>query len=87
MNEDERNLYEKLSEMFQEEDASTIIDLPGKDFWNFWKEKTQCLKYLNCFSQPSMGSNGNFAYSDLSLGKLVSKISLLEFQERFVFYH
>lgn len=52
MNEDERNLYEKLSEMFQEEDASTVIDLPGKDFWNFWKEKTQCLKYLNCFSQP-----------------------------------
>ncbi|XP_077100463.1 uncharacterized protein ofcc1 [Siphateles boraxobius] len=29
MNEDERNLYEKLSEMFQEEDASTVIDLPG----------------------------------------------------------
>ncbi|KAK7123975.1 hypothetical protein R3I93_022166 [Phoxinus phoxinus] len=27
MNEDERNLYEKLSEMFQEED--TVIDLPG----------------------------------------------------------
>lgn len=41
MNEDERSLYEKLSEMFQEEDASTVIDLPGKDFWNFWKEKTQ----------------------------------------------
>uniref|UniRef100_A0A8C1XBA7 Uncharacterized protein n=1 Tax=Cyprinus carpio TaxID=7962 RepID=A0A8C1XBA7_CYPCA len=29
MNEDERNLYDKLSEMFQEEDASTVIDLPG----------------------------------------------------------
>ncbi|XP_026056603.1 uncharacterized protein ofcc1 [Carassius auratus] len=29
MNEDERNLYERLSEMFQEEDASTVIDLPG----------------------------------------------------------
>lgn len=39
MNEDESNLYEKLSEMFQEEDASTVIDLPGKDFLNFCKEK------------------------------------------------
>ncbi|XP_050954770.1 uncharacterized protein ofcc1 [Labeo rohita] len=29
MNEDERNLYEKLSEMFREEDAFTVIDLPG----------------------------------------------------------
>ncbi|XP_073797536.1 uncharacterized protein ofcc1 isoform X4 [Danio rerio] len=28
INEDEKNLYEKLSEMFQE-DASTVIDLPG----------------------------------------------------------
>lgn len=29
MNEDEKNLYEKLSEMLQEEDTSTVIDLPG----------------------------------------------------------
>ncbi|XP_051970681.1 uncharacterized protein ofcc1 [Xyrauchen texanus] len=29
MNADERNLYEKLSEMLQQEDTSTIIDLPG----------------------------------------------------------
>lgn len=29
MNEDEKNLYEKLSEMLREEDTSTIIDLPG----------------------------------------------------------
>lgn len=43
MNEDERNLYEKLSEMFQEEDASTVIDLPGNDYWTFGKKKTQLL--------------------------------------------
>ncbi|XP_056593647.1 uncharacterized protein LOC130412876 [Triplophysa dalaica] len=29
MNDDEKNLYEKLSEMLQEEDTSTVIDLPG----------------------------------------------------------
>ncbi|KAL7840915.1 hypothetical protein AOLI_G00262380 [Acnodon oligacanthus] len=29
MHEDERGLYEKLSQMFNEDDASTIIDLPG----------------------------------------------------------
>ncbi|XP_073719869.1 uncharacterized protein ofcc1 isoform X1 [Misgurnus anguillicaudatus] len=29
MNEDEKNLYEKLSKMLQEEDTSTMIDLPG----------------------------------------------------------
>lgn len=29
MNEDEKNLYEKLSEMLQEEDTSTVINLPG----------------------------------------------------------
>lgn len=39
MNEDERNLYEKLSEMFREEDAFTVIDLPGNGYWTFGKKK------------------------------------------------
>ncbi len=38
MNDDERNLYEKLYEMFQE-DASTVIDLPGNGYLTFVKKK------------------------------------------------
>lgn len=48
MNDDERNLYEKLSEMFQE-DASTVIDLPGNGYWTFVKKKTQIDLILELF--------------------------------------
>lgn len=38
MHEDERGLYEKLSQMLNEDEASTVIDLPGK------KHIFKCLK-------------------------------------------
>ncbi len=48
MNDDERNLYEKLYEMFQE-DASTVIDLPGNGYLTFVKKKTQIDLILELF--------------------------------------
>lgn len=50
MNEDEKNLYEKLSEMFQEEDTSTVIDLPGNWYWNIKKIKQQQQQKIHVFN-------------------------------------
>lgn len=63
MHEDERGLYEKLSHMLNEDEASTVIDLPGKKHtfkWLKWTrtntqlglvKKDRCLAYASKMKQ------------------------------------
>lgn len=55
VHEDERGLYEKISQMLNEDEASTVIDLPGKKRTFKWLKCTHKHTQLGLVKKEILG--------------------------------